>query len=197
MISWPITPGSTPAPPPDNFRFTDFTVNVSGSVPGDVFKGTTPDVKFQFLDLTPDALGITALGPNVFIKTDSGNDVLIANGGRNILSAGSGLNTLVGAPGKDTFLADATTADTLTSVLNFQSGDDVVITGINPAAFTFTVKDALGGLVIDANPIDGSPSTIVAELILGGYKTTDFGSKLSLGVSSTTDGVNFLFVHAT
>ena len=30
------TPGTTPAPPPDNYRFSDLTVNVSSTTPGDV-----------------------------------------------------------------------------------------------------------------------------------------------------------------
>lgn len=67
------TPGTTPAPAPDNYRFSDLTVNVSSTTPGDVFKGaaTVPDVKTQFIDLTPDTLEIAALTPNAFIKSGS------------------------------------------------------------------------------------------------------------------------------
>ncbi|MGE4049288.1 MAG: hypothetical protein AB7F35_30925 [Acetobacteraceae bacterium] len=105
------TPGTTPADPPDNFEFRDLTVNVSGTIPGDIFKGgqTTPGVQFQFLDLTPDNVGIIGKGPNLFMRTAEGNDFMIAQGGRNILSAGSGINTFVAATGQDTMLVDATT----------------------------------------------------------------------------------------
>ena len=193
------TPGTTPAPPPDNFRFSDLTVNVSSTTPGDVFKGAlaVPDVKFQFIDLTPDTLEIAATSPNVFIKTDSGNDILAANGGRNILDAGGGINTMIGAAGHDTFLADATTGLTFASLLNFGPGDDVALLGIDAKNFTFTLTDSLFGLEIDANPVAGGVAKNAGELLLQGYSSADIGGKLSFGVSATTDGTAFLFVHAT
>jgi hypothetical protein len=191
------TAGNTAAPPPDNFRFTDLTVNVSGTTPGDVFKGTTPDVKFQFIDLTPDALQITAVSPNVFIKTDSGIDLLVANAGRNIVNAGGGVNTIAAGTGHDTILADATTGSAIASILNFGPGDDAAVLGVNATDFTFTLRNSLFGLEVDANPIAGSPAKNTAEILLQGYSTANIGSKLSLGISSTADGTSFLFVHAT
>ena len=197
------TPGTTPAPAPDNFRFTDLTVNVSSTTPGDVFKGAVaaPEVKTQFIDLTPDTLNITAVSPNVFIKTDSGNDIVAANSGRNILSVGGGINTTIGGTGHDTTLADATKGLTFASLLNFGSGDDVAMLGVNATDFTFTLTDSLFGLEIDANPNPVAPGATprnAAEIVLQGYRSADIGTKLTLGISTSVDGATpFLFIHAT
>jgi hypothetical protein len=197
------TSGTTPAPAPDNFRFTDLTVNVSSTTPGDVFKGAVaaPEVKTQFIDLTPDTLNITAVSPNVFIKTDSGNDIVAANSGRNILSVGGGINTTIGGTGHDTTLADATKGLTFASLLNFGSGDDVAMLGVNATDFTFTLTDSLFGLEIDANPNPIAPGATprnAAEIVLQGYRSADIGTKLTLGISTSVDGATpFLFVHAT
>jgi hypothetical protein len=189
------TAGNTAAAPPDNFHFVDYTVNVRASIPGDVFKGVTPSIAFQFLDLTPDNLGITALSPSVFIKSGSGNDVLVADSGRNILSADSGLNMMVGSTtGKDTFLADASTANATASILNFHTGDDAAILGLNASDFTYTLKDSVAGLEIAATPATLT-GKISAEIVLPGFTVSDIGTRLSLGVSSTNDGKSFFFVH--
>lgn len=188
------TPGHTAAPAPDNFHFTDLTVNVSGSVPGDVFTGSTPDIKAQFLDLTPDNLAITGLTPGLLMDSGSGNDILVASSGRNILSANSGFNTYAGGAGQETFLADASSASVVANVLNLGSGDDLAITGINIKDFAISFKDTAIGLEIDASPT-APDSKIAAAMVLQGYTANDLGSKLTLGVSTTTDNTSFLFVH--
>jgi hypothetical protein len=192
------TSGTTPADPPDNFDFRDFTVNVGGTIPGDVFKGgqTTPGVQFQFLDLTPDNIGIIGKGPNLFMKTDEGNDFMVAQGGRNIMSAGSGINTFVAAAGQDTMLVDATNANASATVLNFKAGDDVAVLGINASDFSFLLHETPFGLSLDVVPSAGVLEKHTAAITLEGFTTQDIGTKLSLGISATTDGTNFLFVHA-
>lgn len=195
------TPGTTALPPPNNFQFTDLTVNVSLETAGDTFKGTTPGITAQFLDLTPDNLLLTALNPNVFMRSDTGTDVLIAQSGRNILSGGSGDNLFVGGSGTDTFLADATTASTADTFFNFHSGDDLAVIGAAVAAggfsstdYHFSLADTLNGLEIDAVPL-GAPATAAASIVLPGHTVSEIGSKLSLGLSATSDGRTFLFVH--
>lgn len=189
------TPGGTPLQPPDNFTFTDLTVNVRSSTPGDAFKGTTPGISSQVVDLTPDNLLIQAVTPNAFIKADPGNDVLTATGGRNILSAGSGFNVMSGGGGQDTFLADASNASSVAFIENLGAGDDVAMLGVTVADFSFSVKDTPAGLELDATPTAASKPS--AQIILAGHTVADIGSKLTLGVSSTTDGTSFLFFHAS
>jgi hypothetical protein len=190
------TSGTTPAPPPNNFAFTDLTVNVSGEITGDLFKGSTPGVAAQFIDLTPDNLMIQARGPNLFVKSDTGNDALIASSGRNVLSAGSGVNLMIGGSGQDTFMADASKASASETILNFGSTDDVAMLGINLTDFSISLADTAAGLQIGASPLQAA-NPIRALIDLPGYKIADFTTnKLSIGIGSTVSGTSFLFVHA-
>jgi Ca2+-binding RTX toxin-like protein len=193
------TAGTTPLTTPNNFRFFDAAVDVGGSVTGDVFKGTTPGIVGQFLDLTPDTLGISALTPNQFLMSGSGNDLLSATGGRNILDGGSGANTFIGGaatattPATDTFLSDATSSFAVSTIFNFHSGDDAAITGLTAKDYTYQLKDTFVGLEIDAGPVTaGKPP---ASMLLQGYTTADIGTKLSMGFSSTPGGTAFMFIH--
>lgn len=188
------TPGTTNLPAPNNFAFTDLTVNVSNNTPGDAFKGTIPGITAQFIDLTPDNLLIRAISPNVFMRSDTGNDLLLAAGGTNILSAGSGVNSYLAGSGSDFLLADASKASTSETVLNFGSGDNAVITGVSTSDFKFSIKDTPLGMEIDATPVLAT-NPISAQITLPGFTVADFGTKLSLGLSSNVDGTSFVFLH--
>ena len=194
------TPGTTALPAPNNFRFFDGTVSVSGSITGDAFKGSTPGIIGQFLDLTPDTLGISAITPNQFLMSGSGNDLLSATSGRNILDGGSGANTFVGGTSNatttssDTFISDATSSLAVSTIFNFHSGDDAAITGLTTKDYSYQLKDTFVGLEIDAGPVTaGKPP---ASMLLQGYTTADIGTKLTMGFSSTPSGSSFMFVHA-
>lgn len=189
------TPGTTPLPAPNNFAFTDLTVDVGSETPGDAFMGFTPGIVSQFLDLTPDNMLIEA-APDAFIRSDTGNDVLIASEGRNILSAGSGINTMVGGSGQDTFLADASFASTSNTILNFGSTDNIGLLGVSLANFTISGQDTLNGLQIDATqnfPVPGT-APIVGQITLQGYSMGDLGSTLILGFSANANGTPFMFI---
>ena len=191
------TPNTTPLNPPNNFAFTDLTVNVSSATPGDQFKGTTPGITAQFIDLTPDNLLIQGIGANTFMKSDTGNDLLTASSGRNILSAGSGINTMLGGSGQDTFLADASKASASETILNFGATDDAALLGVSLASFTFSITDALTGLQIRATETTPAAGVapIIGQITLPGFTEADIGTRLSLGLSSGIDGAPFLFVH--
>ena len=193
------TAGNTALPAPDNFRFFDQTVNVGGSVTGDHFKGATPGIVGQFLDLTPDTVGIGAITPNQFLSSDTANDVLYATGGRNILNGGSGANTFVGGtatpttPSVDTFISDASKTLAVSTIFNFHSGDDAAMLGLTAADYHLSLKDTFVGLEIDAAPVTaGKP---LASVLLQGYTTADVGTKLTIGFSVTPQSTPFLFVH--
>ena len=191
------TPGSTPLPLPNNFGFTDLSVGVSSETPGDQFKGATPGITAQFLDLTPDNVLIRGINEGLFMRSDTGNDILTAVAGRNILSAGNGINTFVGGSGQDTFLADAAKASASEALLNFGAGDDAVLTGVSTAIDFFTIADTQTGLQIKATQVTPAPGAdpIIGQMTLQGFKATDIGTTLTLGVSTTVDGTPFLFAH--
>lgn len=191
------TPNTVALSPPNSFAFTDLTVNVSSVTPGDQFKGTTPGVTGQFLDLRPDNMLIQGLGANTFMRSDTGNDLLIASSGRNILSAGSGINTMLGGSGQDTFLADASKASASETVLNFGATDDAALLGVSLAAFTFSITDVLTGLQITATQTTPAAGVapIIGQITLPGFTEADIGTSLSVGLSSGVDGTPFLFVH--
>jgi len=187
---------STALGPPNNFHFFDGTVSVSGDIPGDAFKGKTPGITSQFLDLTPDNIGITGLKPNFLAATATGNDGLTAVGGRNILAGGSGTDTYVGGTGAgsiDTFLANLTGGKTDATIFNFHSGDDAALIGVDPTNFQLSFADSVQGLVLTASPT--TPGHNGATLTLNGFSTADIGSKLSFGLD-TSAATPYLFVHA-
>jgi hypothetical protein len=195
-----------PAPAtPNNISFTDQTVNVSNVEPSDLYHGTLlTDVKIQFIDGTPDNMLVTALSPSVFIKTGTGNDVLIGLSGHNVLDGDGGFNTFVAGSGPDTMITDASTASAAMLVHNMGSGDDAVLKGIDASNFTFSLQDVLGGLLIDAAhnpaalPVIGGTPLPSGEMFLEGFKTSDIGGKLSLGIGQSSDGkTSFLFAHGT
>ena len=191
------TAGNAALNPPNNFTFTDLTVNVSGAIPGDKFKGTTTGITAQFLDLTPDNLLIQGISPGTFMRSDTGNDLLVASSGRNILSAGGGINAMLGGSGQDTFLADASQASASETILNFGATDDAALLGVSLATFTFSVTDALTGLQIRATQTTPAAGVapIIGQMTLPGFTEADIGTRLSLGLSSGIDGTPFLFAH--
>jgi Ca2+-binding RTX toxin-like protein len=190
-----VTTPDVPAAPPNNFTFTDLTVKVSNSEPGDLFKGLTPGITDQFIDLTPDNLFIQATAPNVFMQSDTGNDLLIAKEGRNILAGGSGTNTFLGGTGADSFLSDASKANAFAVVLNAGSGDDAVITGVSAKEFTFSAIDDAFGLQFAATPIDPT-STRSAFIELEGFSVADIGKTLTIGVNTDANpNKSFMFIH--
>jgi serralysin len=97
------------------------------------YAGPVPGVTSEYISVSTDNLMLTALGPNVFLQSGAGNDVLTALGGRNVLDGGSGSNTLIGGTGTDTFYLDAQgKAFTLDTIVNFHKGDDLTIWGWLP-----------------------------------------------------------------
>ncbi len=94
------------------------------------YTGTVAGITSEYINLSPDNLMLTALGPNVFLHSGSGEDVLTVTGGRNILDGGTGSNFLVGGSGTDTFYLDARAGGfTWSTIVNFHKTDDVTIWG--------------------------------------------------------------------
>lgn len=160
-------------------------------------------MQWQYINVTPDSLNVTANASSVFIKTGAGNDALNiqAVSGRNVLDGSTGSNFMVGstnAASQDTFFVDdrAATADIWTTIANAHKGDDATVWGVTQAGFQLAWADNQGaagytGLTLHATAA-GRPT---ASLTLGGYTTADLNNgRLSISFGTTTDGNAFMQV---
>jgi hypothetical protein len=74
---------------PDNFAVLDNTTGQSTEEAGTPYTGPVAGLKWQFIDLSPDNLDISAITPNSFIVFGSGKDSINVSqaGGNNTLDA--------------------------------------------------------------------------------------------------------------
>ena len=136
--------------------------------------------------ITPDALNISASGPDAFITASGG--------------AGSGF--VIGSVNSETFQMDvrSATTPTLSTVANFHSGDDLTLWGVSLSDFSVNLSQNVGapgatGLGLTFTEA-GHPSVGV---VLSGYGITDLlNGRLSqtLGTAGGS-GTPFLTIHAT
>ncbi len=202
-------------PPPasgvEQYLVTNVTTGVSDWQDGQAYNGPVATVQNQFVTVTTDNVNITATKPNNFIHTGSGNDAIDlslfggAGGGTNVADGGAGSNFVVlSAFGNsvDTVFIDsrAATADTWSTVRNFQEGDAATIYGVTPSATTLDWEDDQGaagfkGLTLHVIE-QGKP---IASLTLPGYGKADLGNG-RLGVSfgnDSTNGGSYLHIQGT
>lgn len=216
----PVTVVDPPPPPAsgvEQFLVTNVTAGVSDWENGQTYNGPVAGLQNQFITVTADNVNITATKPNNFIHTGSGNDAIDLSlfagtgSGTNVVDGGSGSNFIVVSAfgnGADTVFIDdrAATADTWSTVSNFQKGDAVTIYGVTPSAVTLDWEDGQGaagftGLTLHVIE-QGRP---IASLTLTGYAVTASYTKADLsngrlGVSFGNDpasGSNYLHVQGT
>ncbi len=188
----------------NTFAIHDNTTNSSTAMGGTVYSGPVANLNWQFIDLSPDNLNISATAPNSFIHTGSGSDAINVStvGGTNVLDGGTGSNFLVGGTGPaslDTFFVDdrGATADTWSTVANFHAGDAASIFGITPAGNTISWVDGDGaagytGLSLHVTGA-GQPT---ASLTLTGFTKADMASgKILTSFGSEYDGTPYLYVY--
>ena len=186
-----------------NFAILNTNSNDAFYTAGDAYTGPVQGLQHQYINITPDNLDITALVPNSFIHSGSGEDAIDVSGvgGTNVLDGSTGSNFLVGGSGNDTFFIDdrGATAQTWSTVSNFHTNDAVTLYGITPADFSFTWTDNQGavgytGLTLRALPPSG-PTVMVT---LAGFATPDL-SNGKLSVSFGTDQAsqsNYMYIRA-
>ncbi len=194
--------------PPDHFSILDTTTGQTSTVPGTLYTGPVPGLADQYVTLTPDNINVTALSPNMFIHSGSGEDAIDVSktNGTNVLDGSTGSNFLVGGTGNDTFFVDDRdpTANIWSTVVNFHQGDAATVFGITPQDFTLQWQDNQGttgytGLTLVATAA-GKPQ---ANLTLAGYTTADLQSgKLAVSYGTTPDlpgvpGSQYLAIHAS
>ena len=172
---------ANPLPPlptgSNNFAVADQTTGQLSLLSGDKYSGPVAGLSQQLILVTPDNLNISASVPNAFIHSGSGNDAINVGGsnGNNTLDGSTGSNFLVGGTGRDTFFLDDRnlTTDVFSTVVNFHSGDNVTVFGVN-ATTPVAIQDNLGavgakGLTYTFSAA-GKPN---ASIVIAGFSTAD------------------------
>jgi hypothetical protein len=200
-------PTPTPTPTAGNFTVADQTTGQQTFVDGDTYSGPVAGLSQEVVLVTSDSLNVTANMPNVFIHTGSGTDAIDVSpmGGTNVLDGSTGSNFLTGGSGNDTFFLDdrSPASDVFSTIVNFHSGDNATVFGVNPTDFTVTALDnqgAAGYTGLDfAFSAPGHPD---ANIVLTGYSVADVTSgRLTVSFGTTPDepgvpGSQYLNVHA-
>jgi len=171
-------------PPPvgsNNFAVADQTTGQLSLLSGDKYSGPVAGLSQQLILVTPDNLNISATVPNVFIHSGSGTDAIDVSrvNGNNVLDGSTGSNFLVGGIGRDTFFLDDRNAasDVYSTVVNFHSGDNATIFGVDPVNFHVVTQDNLGavgakGLTYTFSAV-GKPN---ASIVIAGFSTADLAN---------------------
>ena len=164
--------------PPGNFTVADETTGQQTFISGEPYSGPVAGLSQQLILVTPDNLDISANTPNVIIHFGSGTEALDVSrvNGNNILDGSTGSNFLVGGAGRDTFFLDDRNAasDVYSTVVDFHSGDNVTIFGVDPVNFRVIIQDNQGAvgakrLTYTFTP-NGKPN---ASIVLAGFSTAD------------------------
>jgi Ca2+-binding RTX toxin-like protein len=127
-------------------------------------------------------------------------------GGNNVLDGSTGSNFLTGGNGDDTFFLDdrSQPEDVFSTIVNFHSGDNATIFGVNATDFAVNELDnqgAAGALGLDF--AFTAPGHANANIVLAGYSTADLSTgRLTLTYGTTQDlpgvpGSQYLNIHAT
>jgi hypothetical protein len=177
-----------------SFSETDTTTGVSSMQSGAAYVGPVAGLTSAFISTSADNLNITAVTPNSFIHTGSGEDAIDVSkaGGNNVLDGGTGSNFLVGGSGTDTFFVDDRGASTnvWSTIGNLHAGDQATVWGVTANDFQISMVNGKGasgytGLTINATEA-GDPN--VAAVTLAGFSQADLSSgKVSLSYGRTAD----------
>jgi beta-glucanase (GH16 family) len=189
-----------------NFIIANQTTGQQAVAAGVAYTGPVSGLEREFILVTPDNVNITAQVPNVFIHSGSGTGVLDVSksNGNNVLDGGSGSNFLTGGTGFDTFFLDYRnpTVDLFSTIVNFHSGDNLTIFGINQTDYMLKLLDNQGAA--NAKGLDfavdaaGKPH---GNVVLAGFSNADIASgKLTLSYGRTQDlpglpGSEYLNIH--
>jgi hypothetical protein len=205
ILGW--TPSAPAAALAANFNVLDTITNATTLAAGDPYAGPVAGLEHQYINITPDSLNITSSIPNAFIHSGSGTDgidVSKANG-NNILDGSTGSNFLTGGIGDDSFYMDDRAPDSpiFSTIVNFHSGDNATVWGVNANDFTLTTLDNQGA--ITARGLDyifTAPGHIDTSFVLAGYTSADLtNGRLTASYGTTADlpglpGSAYLTIHA-
>ncbi len=150
-----------------------------------------------FADITPDNLAVTAKGPNAFILSGTGNDILTASaGGNNVLDdTGGPVNFEVGGSGTDAFFLDASkNAVSWNTIANFHKGDFAVIYGVAPQNVAGTAADGLGATGYSGLTLETYQNGGAAFVTFAGHNKAELGSSMVTAFGTDPSGRSFMLV---
>ena len=190
-----------------SFLISDQSSGVVMPADGEVYTGSVPGIMRDIILATTHNINIVSKSANVFIHTGSGNDAIdvSAANGNNILDGGTGSNFLTGGTGNDTFYLDNRNplADVFSTIVNFHSGDNASVFGVNATDFTLTTLDGQGA--VGATGLDfafAAPGHANANVVLAGFSKADLANgRLTVTYGTTPDtpglpGSQYMNVHA-
>jgi hypothetical protein len=156
---------------------------------------------YQYINVTPSSLNITASAPDSFIGAGSGDDPINLSGviGNNSVDAGGGSNFLIGGSGNDTFSIGAAGAagDTVSTITGFHAGDSATITGVDLTDFTEILTDNAGAAGATGLGISFSaPGHGTTELVLAGYASDDMTNGRLVMTSGEASGTPYVTIQA-
>jgi hypothetical protein len=198
---------SNGAPASANFTVLDTTTNATTTSAGDVYTGPVAGLQHQYINITADSLNITSTVPNAFLRSGSGTDglnVSLANGD-NVLDGSTGSNFLTGGTGNDTFYIDNRnpTSPIFSTIVNFHTGDNATVFGVNATDFKVLVLDNQGAAgFTGVDLIFTAPGRTDTSFVLAGYTSADLtNGRLSQSFGTTPDlpglpGSQYLTIHA-
>lgn len=201
-----VVPTPLPTGKGGNFLIADQTTGQQSYAGGDKYSGPVAGIDQQIILVTPDNLNITANLANVFIHSGSGTDAIDVShvNGNNTLDGSTGSNFLTGGTGRDTFFLDDRnpTSDVYSTVVNFHSGDNVTIFGVDPVNFQVITQDNQGavgakGLTYTFTAA-GRPN---ASVVIAGFSSADLANgRLTPSYGRTPDlpgnpGSLYLNIH--
>jgi large repetitive protein len=196
-----VNPPGTLEIQPASIAAFDTTTNQPVGVVGQAYTGPVADLQSEYINITPNNLNVSTATPNWFIHSGSGDDAIAVNSGTNVLDGGIGSNFLTGGSGTDTFFVDNrnATADTWSTVVNFQVGDAVTIWGVTPSDFSFDFQDNQGatgftGLTLHAT----APGMPITSVTFAGFTTADLsnGRISKSSGTETVSGSTYTYFHA-
>ena len=177
----------------DQFMVVNTSSGPASIMSGAAYAGPVPGLTQELILLNASNLNITALKPNSFIHTASGNDAIdvSAAGGTNVLDGSTGSNFLTGGTGADTFFVDdrAATQAIWSTIAGLHSGDSVTVWGVTQAGFTLDWLNDQGaaghtGLTLGVT----APGQAPVNVTLAGYSTADLAAgKLTVGFGRSPD----------
>ncbi len=190
VLGWdPV--GASPSLVPAYFVVDDTTKGSTTAVQATPYSGPVAGIDYEYINITPDNLNITASVPNVFIRSGSGMDALSVAGanGNNVLDGSTNSNFLVGGTGDDTFFLDDrnASAPTFSTIVNFHAGDTATVWGVDATDFSLSLlnnEGAAGYTGLDF--LFTAPGHQAASFVLAGFSSADVASghlRINYGVT--------------
>jgi hypothetical protein len=201
-----VAPPSPPVNAGGNFTINDETTGTQTFSNGDPYSGPVVGLMHQLILSGTDNLDIAATVPNSFIHSGSGNDAInvSAVNGNNVLDGSTGSNFLVGGTGDDTFFVDdrGPPADVYSTLVNFHSGDNATIFGVDPTSFKLNTLDGQGAAGFTGLDFGFSATGHAnANLVLTGFSKADLTNgtlSVSYGTTASTPtvpGSDYMNIH--